>query len=205
MSDEDVMVVEQGSFEAQRIAKAMSSPTSSDLYNQLSLGPMSATALAEKTKLPLTTVKYHLKNLLDAGLIEIEKTKWSVKGREMKIYRVIDRVVILAPRKKADIKSIAEKYGTIAGVIALASSLVLAIPKSIMSVSPPPQGSDIALLTNPGRMTGNLTYTTALAPESIDVSVYTPAIHTIVQGFLITSLVILFAMMIYELYKTRCT
>ena len=121
MTDDNVVVVEQGSFEAQKIAKAMSSPTSADLFNALSDYPMSATALAERCELPLTTVKYHLENMMSAGLIEVTK-----------IYAVKDQVVVIAPRKKVDIRGIVERYGVAAGALAIVCSLGLAIPSTLL-------------------------------------------------------------------------
>lgn len=210
MADENVVVVEQGSCEAQKIAKAMSSPTSSDLFNNLSIAPMSATALAEKTGLPLTTVKYHLENLLEAGLIEIEKTRWSMKGREMKIYAVKDQVVILAPKKNVNIKGIIEKYGTVAASIAVGCSLVLAIPQTLLQMN----GGDKLIKT---AVTGDMnpilentqpmmvSSATGVIQEGFDIAQYIPTVHTVVQGFLVTSLVILGCMMVYEIYRTRHT
>ena len=58
LEEENVVVLEQGSVPAQKIAKAMASPTAGDLFNTLSDGPLTATALAERTGFPLTTVKY---------------------------------------------------------------------------------------------------------------------------------------------------
>ena len=137
MTDENVVVVEQGSFEAQKIAKAMSSPTSADLFNALSDCPMSATALAERSGLPLTTVKYHLENMLAASLIEVTDTRWSAKGREMKIYAVKDQVVVIAPKKRVDVRGIVERYGIAAGALAVICALGLAIPSTLLGFLQP--------------------------------------------------------------------
>ena len=42
--EDNVVVLEQGSIQAQKIAKAMASPTAGDLFNTLSDGPLTATA-----------------------------------------------------------------------------------------------------------------------------------------------------------------
>ena len=47
LEEENVVVLEQGSVPAQKSAKAMASPTAGDLFNTLSDGPLTATALAE--------------------------------------------------------------------------------------------------------------------------------------------------------------
>jgi DNA-binding transcriptional ArsR family regulator len=192
MQNENVVVLEHGSIEAQKVAKAMSSPTSADLFNALTGNPLSATALAERTGLPLTTVKYHLENLLAAGLVEISNTRWSEKGREMKIYAVKDQVVVFAPRKTADVKGIVERYGTIAGVIAIGSSLILTIPQTL---------SQVAQHTE---MMKTSMFTVNDATNAVTgIGSYLPIIHNVVQGFLVVALALLALMMAYELYITK--
>jgi len=196
MQEENVVVLEHGSLEAQKVAKAMSSPTSADLFNALTGNPQSATALAERTRLPLTTVKYHLENMLSAGLVEISNTRWSEKGREMKIYAVKDQVVVFAPRKTVDVKGIAERYGTMAGVIAIGCSLVIAIPQTMNQVIGPRalmKTSDTAEIFG-AQAAGN-----SLA-EGVS---FMPLIHGVAQGFLVISLAVLALMMAYEIYRVR--
>ncbi len=216
VTDENVVVVEQGSLEAQRIAKAMSSPTSADLFNALSEVPMSATALAERTELPLTTVKYHLENMLAAGLIEVSDTRWSTKGREMKIYAVKDQVVLIAPKKKVNVRGIMERYGVAAGAFAVICALGLAIPSTLLQMMP---GGTAPL---PGMemksMTGALSAPPMMneAPEAASaqvtavydtgagiVSTMPSWIHEAVMVFFVAGVVILGMMMVYELYSLR--
>ncbi|MDO5845459.1 MAG: helix-turn-helix domain-containing protein [Methanocorpusculum sp.] len=199
--NDNVVVIEQGSVEAQKIAKAMSSPTAADLFNTLSLSPMSATALSERTGFPLTTVKYHLENLLAAGLIEVTNTRWSAKGREMKIYAACDKVVVLAPRKRVDVRGIAERYGAIAGVIAIGCSLVLAIPQTLGQFA---QSVPEAVPMFAAKTSENLMMTAAGAADSGSAAAM-PALHSVIQVFFIGALVVLAVMMGYEMYKVRKT
>lgn len=197
MQEENVVVLEHGSLEAQKVAKAMSSPTSADLFNALTGNPQSATALAERTGLPLTTVKYHLENMLSAGLVEISNTRWSEKGREMKIYAVKDQVVVFAPRKTVDLKGIAERYGTMAGVIAIGCSLVVAIPQMLNQITfragYPIQTSD----------TAEMFAVKAAAGPAVESVSWMPLVHNVAQGFLVISLAVLALMMAYEIYLVR--
>lgn len=193
MQNENVVVLEHGSPEAQKIAKAMSSPTSADLFNALTGNPQSATALSVTTGLPLTTVKYHLENMLDAGLVEISRTRWSEKGREMKIYAIKDRVVVFAPRKTVNATGIVEKYGTLAGVIAIACSLILAVPRAL---------SEAVGLTG-AKTFGVMMVSADAVPTVAGMSSYMPVVHSVVQGFLIAVLALLAFMMVYELYIVK--
>ncbi len=196
MQEENVVVLEHGSLEAQKVAKAMSSPTSADLFNALTGNPQSATALAERTGLPLTTVKYHLENMLSAGLVEISNTRWSEKGREMKIYAVKDQVVVFTPRKTVDVKGIVERYGTMAGVIAIGCSLVIAIPQTMNQVI----GTRYLMKTSDTAVI----YTAQVSGSPLAEGVsFMPLIHNVAQGFLVISLAVLALMMAYEMYKVR--
>jgi len=196
MQDENVIVLEHGSLEAQKVAKAMSSPTSADLFNALTGNPQSATALAERTGLPLTTVKYHLENMLSAGLVEISNTRWSEKGREMKIYSVKDQVVVFAPRKTVDLKGIVERYGTMAGAIAIGCSLIIAIPQTLNQLI----GTRYMVKSVD---TSELFAVQATGNSAIESVSFMPLIHNVVQGFLVISLTVLALMMVYELYIVK--
>lgn len=215
VTDDNVVVVEQGSFEAQKIAKAMSSPASADLFNTLSDCPMSATALAERSGLPLTTVKYHLENMLSGGLIEVTDTRWSAKGREMKIYAVKDQVVVIAPKKKVDIRGIVERYGVAAGALAVVCALGLAIPSTLLGfIQGTPVGSDaVPAMLKTGQIEVGLGEPQAVTIEAntlvtptdtiAAVSGIPPWIHEAVILFFIAGVVILALMMAYEVYSIR--
>ena len=186
--EENVVVLEQGSIQAQKIAKAMASPTAGDLFNTLSDGPLTATALAEQTGFPLTTVKYHLNNLLDADLIEVVDSRWSEKGREMKIYGVKDQVVVLAPRKRPDVRQIVERYGVIAGAVTVGCAVLLAIPNMLSRYFP---------TQNPG---------IALAREVTEVAPIFDLfgfMQNAVLIFFCGAILVLAGMMVYEIYQTK--
>lgn len=112
----NVVVLEPGDEQAQKIAKAMGSQTASDILTLLATGTKSLTDITEQLKIPITTAKYHTENLLDAGLITIPQTKYSVKGREVKMYALTDQLLIVAP-KQTNIRSILLKYTSLFGIV----------------------------------------------------------------------------------------
>ncbi len=121
-----VLVLEPGDERAQKIAKAMSSQTAGEILRLLGEGQKSLTDLAERLALPMNTVKYHVGNLLDAGLISVADTRYSVKGREVKIYTLTNRLLIVAPRQ-SDVRSLLLKYASLFGIVAVASLTVAVI------------------------------------------------------------------------------
>lgn len=123
---DDVLVLEPGDERAQKIAKAMGSPTAGDILHLLAEGPKSLTDIAERLNLPMNTAKYHVENLLAAGVISIDKTKYSVKGREVKLYALTNQLLIVAPRQ-SDIRSLLLKYASLFGIVIVASLGVSAL------------------------------------------------------------------------------
>lgn len=145
--EETTVILEQGSPEALKVAKAMSSATASTLLNLLSEGPMTATNLADRTDIPLTTIKYHLENLQDAGLIEVADVRWSEKGRQMKRYRVIQKDIIITPKKTTPVKKMVERYGIAAGVLTACCATVPLLSRLVLGSAEIPSTNEINLLT----------------------------------------------------------
>ena len=127
---DNVVLLEPGDERAQKIAKAMSSQTASEILQLLAESPQSLTGITERLAIPLTTAKYHTENLLDAGLIQVSETKYSVKGREIKIYSLTNQLLIVAPRQ-SNVHSLLLKYASLFGIV-IFGSLVIAILSPIL-------------------------------------------------------------------------
>jgi DNA-binding transcriptional ArsR family regulator len=117
---DNVVILEPGDERAQKISKAMASQTASDILQLLADNKKSLTEITDRLAIPLTTAKYHIENLLDAGLITVAETKYSVKGREIKIYAVTNQLLIVAPRQ-SNVRSLLLKYATLFGIVAFGS------------------------------------------------------------------------------------
>lgn len=132
---EEVVVLEPGDERAKKIAKAMASQTANDILSTLKEGSLSAAEIAAHLSIPLTTLKYHIDNLVDAGLLEVVRTKWSSKGREVKVYGLTDTLLIVAPQVK-DIRSILLKFAALFGVVVFATIVAAVVMPLLM---PPAQ------------------------------------------------------------------
>lgn len=133
---EEVIVLEPGDERAQKIGKAIASPTANEILHILAGGPKTASDLTELLNIPMGTLKYHIDNLLEAGLIEIAETRYSVKGREVKVYSLRDQLLIVAP-KVTSIRSILLKYTSLFAVVIVASMAMLAILPLLQSAPIP--------------------------------------------------------------------
>jgi hypothetical protein len=89
------------------------------------------TEITECLAIPLTTAKYHIENLLDAGLILVAETRYSVKGREIKIYSLTNQLLIVAPRT-SNVRSLLLKYASLFCIVVLGTLVISLISPLIM-------------------------------------------------------------------------
>ena len=107
--------------ESRKITQILSNGTSLKILELLGEKSMSATDIAEKLNLPLTTVKYNLDSLVESDLIKVKQIKWSQKGRQVKIYESVEKLIVLVPSKSSiDRLSIINMLQKYLGVIAAA-------------------------------------------------------------------------------------
>lgn len=122
---EPVIVLDPGEERAQLIARALSSRTAGRILESLSDGPRPLSDIAENLSIPLPKAKYHITNLLEAGILEITAERYSVKGRRVKVYGLKQQVLVVAPRK-VDLKAMLFQYSSVFTLL-LSATLVLGI------------------------------------------------------------------------------
>lgn len=98
---EEKLLVLQLSEDSRKIARILSNETSIRILKLLDRKSMSAADIAGELEMRLNTLKYNLDSLLEAGLIRVRQIKWSRKGREIKMYEAVEKVIILLPGKKS--------------------------------------------------------------------------------------------------------
>lgn len=136
MTDESVLVLEPGDERAKKIGKAMASTTASDVLSALSEKEYTLSELSEHLGQPITTLKYQVENLLDADLIEIVRTRYSEKGRVVKVYGARRQVVIMTPARGADLRSVLLKYASLFALIICATLVLLAMAPTFDFMQP---------------------------------------------------------------------
>jgi predicted transcriptional regulator len=88
------------SEDSRKLVKALSNANSVKILQLLETGNMSAGEIAEKLSLGLNTLKYNLDSLLEVDLIRVSGTKWSQRGRKIKIYEPVEKIIVLVPGRK---------------------------------------------------------------------------------------------------------
>jgi DNA-binding transcriptional ArsR family regulator len=128
---DNVVILEPGDERAQKISKAMASQTASDILQLLAENKKSLTEITDRLAIPLTTAKYHIENLLEAGLITVAEIKYSVKGREIKIYAITNQLLIVAPRQ-SNVRSLLLKYASLFCIVVL-GTLALSLTSPLLA------------------------------------------------------------------------
>lgn len=101
MPDEPFMLVSLEEAKAKKLANVMGNETCTKLLNYLaSHSGKTESEIAKAMKLPLSTVHYNLKQLVEARLVVADEFHYSSKGREVLHYRLANKYIIIAPQEE---------------------------------------------------------------------------------------------------------
>ncbi len=94
------ILVELDDPRTDKIAEAISNKTAKKILGLLSEKEMSESELAKILGIGLNTVEYNIKKLVEAGLIEkVGGFLWSIKGKRIYRYRVVNKRIVILPKK----------------------------------------------------------------------------------------------------------
>jgi DNA-binding transcriptional ArsR family regulator len=96
---------------AKKLGEVISNPTCKKIVNLLADREMSVSELARELGVPLNTVDYNVKKLVDSGMIERASKWWSVKGKKIDTYKVANKLIVISPKKSSNV------YSKLAGIV----------------------------------------------------------------------------------------
>lgn len=93
------------------IAEILGNKTSNKMIDFLSeLKEASEKDISDGLKIPLNTVGYNLKKMIQAGIVEETRNFfWSAKGKKIKMYKFANKSILISPKQKkisSDVKQI---------------------------------------------------------------------------------------------------
>lgn len=113
--------------DAEEVLAALSSETARSLFAEIHDRPSTPSELADRTETSLQNAQYHLEKLDDADLIEVVDTRYSAKGREMKVFGPSGAPVVLFAGGEgagSDVRSALSSLLGGVGILAVASLAV---------------------------------------------------------------------------------
>ncbi len=179
--EEKLLILPLGE-ESKKITQVISNDTARQIIELLADAPLSASDIAERLQMPLTTIVYNLENLEKVGLIKVEKIKYSEKGREVKIYAPVRKLIVVVP-EKTDRKSVTDLLRKYLGVIlaaVFASSLIEFVMRGAVKnrVIPELSGKSIGPSSSAESLMQNATSAPAMINETAKSGLSGTAIPT---------------------------
>lgn len=172
---EKFLMVSLEEEKTKKIAEAISNTTARKILDHLAdHEEASESEIAQKLNLPLSTVHYNIKNLLATNLIESKEFRWSQRGKQIDIYTIAKKYIVIAPTKNPKLTShLKTVLPTFLLSIAGAAAIHLTTKLQPATQKLTPLAADTA--TQAAQETARATAPT-LAQETINVTITTPTI-----------------------------
>ena len=146
MKNENFMLISLEEEKSKTIAKVIGSKTCKKIINYLTEAKeASQKDLSDALKIPLNTLEYNIKKLLESGFIQ--KTKnffWSKKGKKIIMYELSKKSIVISHKKSnlQKLKSILPAF-----ILTAAGTFALGVFSKIKSIQNFPKNNDILYAT----------------------------------------------------------
>ncbi|MEK6934179.1 MAG: beta-propeller domain-containing protein [Nanoarchaeota archaeon] len=132
MKEEKYLNVDLNDPRSTAIAEVMTNKTCKKILELVTEKEMSESDIASSLNIPLNTVGYNIKKLLEAGLIEKSKVYfWSVKGKRIPTYRISNKKIIISPKRLISVAPIAMFISILGAILIIALLSQNNIPREI--------------------------------------------------------------------------
>jgi DNA-binding transcriptional ArsR family regulator len=123
---EGARVIGVDSDDADDLIGALSSDTAREILAELHDEPATPSEVADRAGTTVQNARYHLENLSDAGLIEVEGTRYSSKGREMDVYAPSEPLVMFVgtEEESTTVRDVVTRFLGVVGLIGVAALFV---------------------------------------------------------------------------------
>jgi DNA-binding transcriptional ArsR family regulator len=104
-SDKKYLLISMDDDRAKKLADVLGNRTCKKIIDLLAEKDASEKEISTELKIPINTIEYNLKKLLNAEIIEKSKQFfWSQKGKKIDIYRLSNKSIIISPKSKISSK-----------------------------------------------------------------------------------------------------
>src|SRR3989338_10085098 len=128
MASKNFLLVSLEESKAKELAQIVSNDVCRRILDYLAVKESHATEteISSELGIPLSTVHYNLKQLLQSGIVKAEEFHYSEKGREVMHYSLANKYIIIAPKATAT-ESLANKLRKILPVVGIVAATGIAI------------------------------------------------------------------------------
>jgi len=125
MPEDSFILISLKDDKAKKLGELLGNPTAKRILELLAKKEYTATDIAKELNLPLSTIHYNLTNLEQAKLVLAEEFHYSAKGKEVKHYKLANKMVIITPDQPSE--SIIAKLKKILPVAVIAATVTTAV------------------------------------------------------------------------------
>src|SRR3989344_554708 len=137
MVDDKFIMMNLNDEKSKKVAEVLKSDTCKKILDYLAENKeRSEEDISKDLGMPINTIEYNLKKLLDSGLVDKSKNFfWSKRGKKINLYKPANRHIVISPRKRPNMDVLKTILPVILG-IALVVVLALTIPGQSQVQSP---------------------------------------------------------------------
>lgn len=126
MTTKNFLLVSLEENKAKQLAQIVSNDVCRKILDHLAVndGHSTETEIASRLSIPISTVHYNLKQLVQSGIVKAEEFHYSKKGREVLHYTLANKYIIIAPKAT---ESLSNKLRKILPVFAIVAGAGIAV------------------------------------------------------------------------------
>lgn len=145
MADEPFIMLSLKEDKAKKLANVLTNKSASKILSHLAKHDgATETEIAEALKLPLSTVNYNMKAMVEAKLVTAPEYHYSSRGKEVNHYSLARKYIIIAPDDEQGFWDKIKKYVPIAAVAAVTGIIVKTL--NILAPTAGKQATDSAMI-----------------------------------------------------------
>jgi len=120
MAKESFILVSLEDEKTKKLSQSITNETCRKILNYLSeKEEATETQISKDLNVPMPTVNYNMKLLVENGLVEVNEFHYSRKGREVDHYSLANKMIIIAPKKDDKLLSRLKKLLPIVAIIGI--------------------------------------------------------------------------------------
>jgi len=127
--EESFMLVSLEENKAKKLAQVISNDTSRKILDLLAKKDSTESEISKELKIPISTVHYNLKALIESNLVVVEEYHYSAKGKEVNHYKLANKLIIISPKENKSLKNVLKKFLPITIISAATAGIIYFIQK----------------------------------------------------------------------------
>jgi len=134
---EKFVLVNLKESKSKELAQVISNDTCRKILDYLGEKDASESEISGKLNTPISTIHYNMQQLVKVGLVRVDEFKWSEKGKEINLYKLAKKFIIIAPEDTKGLKTFLNGILPAALIGVVGAGLIHLFKGSIFTASQP--------------------------------------------------------------------